>query len=600
MTSNLFESLVKRLQQKAETSPATIGYTFLHDGIKVADTLTYGELEQRSREIAVMLLRVLNPGDRALLMYPPGLDFVSAFFGCLYAGVIAVPAYPPSVSRPERSMPGLRAIACEAEVAAILCPENETMKLASLFHGTELVKFPLLATDHYGLEQVGDWKPETCEPNAIAFLQFTSGSTASPKGVAVSHRNIIHNLDCIRRGSQHDANTVLVSWLPTYHDMGLFAGVMFPLFKGSPSYLMSPVSFLQKPIRWLQAISTFRGTNSGGPNFAYDLCVQRTTTEQKRELDLSCWQLAFNGAEPVQQSTIDDFSTKFHDCGFRRSSFFPVYGLAESTVFVAGRSQTDAPENATATASQIDENECLGKPVSCGSPIRGMQIAIVDPQKLTAIADGQIGEIWVSGPSVAKGYWNRRDETQATFQAFLSNSNQGPYLRTGDLGFMHDGEVYVTGRIKDLIIIRGRNHYPQEIERTVESSHAGIRPKCSAAISLPSSDGECLAIVAEINRRASGSHLNPGHDNPRQKEIDEIIFSIRQSIAEQHDVQTSVVSILARGDIPKTSSGKIKRHACRMAILSGTLKNLAHWSMPSKNSKRLESKTADPKTVTYA
>ncbi len=609
MNSDNFESLIKRLQFRAATLPDSVGYTFLVDGTTEGETLTYGQLDRRSREIAVMLLRVMNPGDRALLMYPPGLDFLSAFFGCLYAGVIAVPAYPPHSARPERSLPRLRSIASEAGVKAVLCTEKVVGKLASLFENVpELSKWPLLATDHYGLETIDKWQPPICNPDAIAFLQYTSGSTAAPKGVAVSHGNIIHNLGSIQDGSRHDIDTVLISWLPTYHDMGLFAGVLFPLYKGCPSYLMAPVSFLQKPVRWLQAISTFRGTNSGGPDFAYDLCVHRTTPQQRLGLDLSSWQIAFNGAEPIRQSTLDGFSTAFRDCGFRRSSLFPVYGLAESTVFVSGKLLVDTPGAATPCTREQEtvpslvtarRNGSLAQPVSCGSPMSGMKVIIADQHQLTEMPDGQIGEIWISGPSVAKGYWNRSEESQATFCAYLADTRQGPFLRTGDLGFIVEGELFVTGRIKDLIIIRGRKHYPQDIEQTVETSHIEVRPKCSAAVAVPTLEGERLAIVAEVNRRppVGGRKPSVAAFHQWREELDEVIATIRQAVAEQHEIQTSIISILARGSIPKTSSGKIQRHACCSAMLDGTLESLACWSLQSTHTNSFSSNN---QTVTFA
>ena len=591
MKSDNFQSLVERLQLRAETSPDEMGYTFLKNGTTEVEKLTYGQLDLHSREIAVMLQRVLKPDDRALLMYRPGLDFVSAFFGCLYAGVVAVPVYPPNAARPERSLPGLRSIAVEAGIDAILCTEKETGEFADLFQDVpELSECPLLATNHYGLERIDKWKPSVSDSDAIAFLQYTSGSTAAPKGVAVSHGNIIHNLGYIHDYSQHDTESILISWLPTYHDMGLFAGVLFPLFKGCPSYLMSPVSFLQKPIRWLQAISHFRGTNSGGPDFAYELCVQRSTAEQRLQLDLSSWQVAYSGAEPIRRSTLESFSATFRDCGFRRTSLFPVYGLAESTVLVSGQVWADERAAAAPPAHQEKENSdvvtairpvSLEKSVSCGSPRFGMEVIIADPSQLTEMPDGEIGEIWISGPSVAKGYWNRPEETNATFRAFLADTNQGPYLRTGDLGFMRAGELFVTGRIKDLIIIRGRKHYPQDIEQTVETSHSEIRNQCTAAVSVPTSDGERLAIVAEVNRRSNirGHRSSEIVSCQWREELGEIIATIRQAVSEQHELQTTSISILARGSIPKTSSGKIRRHACCNAVLDGSLDSLAYWSL---------------------
>ncbi len=567
MTTDRFESLVQVLRSRAQTEPNQCAYTFLVDGITQRDKLNYGELDQQSREIALMLRRVLQPGDRALLLYPPGLAFVSAFFGCMYAGVIAVPAYPPQPSRPQRSLARLAPIVAESGATTVLCNEDSCESLRHLFEQeVQLQSCRILATDHYGLEDAHDWKPHPHSENTLAFLQYTSGSTSAPRGVAVSHGNIMHNLSSIQRVSAHGSANVLVSWLPTYHDMGLFAGVLFPLFKGCPSYLMSSVAFLQKPVRWLQAISTFRGTNSGGPNFAYDLCVQKTTPEERKNLDLSSWQIAFNGAEPIRRSTLESFASTFRECGFRKSSLFPVYGLAESTVFVTGK--------------PLDDRQEFAPTVGCGVPNDGMEVAIVDPDRLVEQSEGQVGEIWVRGPSVARGYWNLPDETERTFRSYLLGRPGGPFLRTGDLGFQVDGELFVTGRRKDLIIIHGRNLYPQDIEKSVEASHNAIRPTCSAAIAIDSDDGPNLVILAEVHRRAPFEKLAGSipFDHPTT-EFDEIIGKIIEAVSEDHDAKVHAVLLVAPGQIPKTSSGKVQRHACVELVTNGHLPILASWSL---------------------
>jgi len=594
-----FVSLVHMLVERAEAQPDQRAYTYLVDGTTESDTLTYRQLDCRSREIAVMLQSALDQGDRALLMYSPGLDFVSAFFGCLCAGVIAVPVYPPQPSRPERSLPRLRAIYSESGAKAILCTEDFFCKLATLFQSDpELSTCPLLATDHYGLEDIDSWKMPEVHADTIAFLQYTSGSTAAPKGVVVSHGNIVHNLAYIHNIAHHENDNVLVSWLPTYHDMGLFSGVLFPLFNDCPAYLMSPVSFLQKPFRWLQAISHFRGTNSGGPDFAFELCVQKSTAEQRSQLDLSSWQIAFNGAEPIRKSTLENFSKTFRECGFRSTAFFPVYGLAESTVLVLGKplmNESASSENASSENASSENTSgtegifaadgyVTAEPVSCGSPKFGMEVIVVDPRQSVEMELGQIGEIWVNGPSVAQGYWNLPHETERTFNAFLE-SGRGPFLRTGDLGFMRNGELFVTGRIKDLIIVRGRKHYPQDIEQTVEQSHSETHSKSAAAVSVLAEDGPQLVILAEVNRRlrSGRSKSKVGEASPSQGVCNEIIDAIRQAVSEQHELQPAAIALLAPGSIPKTSSGKIRRHACCDAILAGRLDCIASWSLANFN-----------------
>jgi acyl-CoA synthetase (AMP-forming)/AMP-acid ligase II len=576
MQTQHFHSLVHTLVHRAQVQPGRAAYTFLVDGTTAIDSLTYGELDRNSREIALMLQRVLKPGDRALLMYPPGLDFISAFFGCLYAGVIAVPAYPPQPSRPEHSLPRMKAILTESGSRAVLCKEDFIEKYSSLFHASpELADCSLLATDHDGLECIEQWSMPDNTPESLAFLQYTSGSTAAPKGVAVSHANILHNLAYIQHVSFHETQNVLVSWLPTYHDMGLFAGVLFPLFNNCPAYLMSPVSFLQKPVRWLEAISHFHGTNSGGPNFAYDLCVQRISPEQIRELDLSSWKIAYNGAEPIRRSTLESFSTKFRECGFRRSSLFPVYGLAESTVFVSGKPLSDTQADPITVASPSEL-------VNCGSPKFGMDIVIVDPERRTEMQADEIGEIWVRGPSVAAGYWNQPSDTERTFRAFLE-SGDGPFLRTGDLGFMRTGELHVTGRIKDLIIVRGRKHYPQDIEQTVELCHAEVQSQGTAALSVDFEVGTQLVILVEVSRRLKfrGPAEDDEVDGVFVGHVEEIVACIRESVSERHELQVEAIHLLNRGSIPKTSSGKIRRHACCDAIKLGNLDCLASWDLRS-------------------
>ncbi len=574
MNPRPFQSLVSRLQSRADEQGNTIGYSFLVNGKTIGDTLTYKELDQRSREIAVMLSRVVSPGDRVMLIYSPGLDFISAFFGCLNAGVIAVPVYPPQVARPQRSLPQLRSIAVEAGISAVLCTEGLRDKLHTLFQDTaELARLPILATDYYGLEDIDSWQEPTIEANTVAFLQYTSGSTASPKGVMVSHGNIVHNLSYIQHRSER-INTVQVSWLPTYHDMGLFSGVLFPLFIGRPSYLMPPVSFLQKPIRWLQAISRFQGTHSGGPNFAYQFCVERITAEERIALDLSSWQVAYNGAEPISKATLEQFFETFVACGFRRQAMFPVYGLAESTVFVSGAPWFQEKVDTRLTDAEIGfvaGDETSREPVSCGSPCFETEVVIVDPTSMIPMPAGQIGEIWISGPSVALGYWNRPDAQRQIFAAHLAINDRGPFLRTGDLGYTLHGELFVTGRLKDLIIIRGRKHYPQDIERTVESSHVAIRSQCSAAFSISTCGGERLAIVAEVD-------LHRSNDGSAQ-----IIAAIREAIAEQHELQTHRVSLLRRNSIAKTSSGKIQRYAVCDAVVNGTLDSLENWTLQDQD-----------------
>ena len=574
-------TLVDWLSWRGRNQPARLAYTFLLDGEKDEVHLTYGQLDQRARSIAIQLQRLAAPGERALLLYPPGLDFISAYFGCLYAGCVAVPAYPP---RPNRSLERLKSISLNAAATVALTLAPILSKIESqLPNAPELTGLKWLTTDEVSVNDEV-WEAPPIDSNSLAFLQYTSGSTGEPKGVMVSHANLMHNEHLIRRAFRQTEQAITVGWLPLYHDMGLIGNVLQPLFTGGRCILMSPMAFLQTPFRWLQAISGYKATTSGGPNFAYELCVQRVTEEQQHQLDLRSWTVAFNGAEPVRWETLERFATKFERSGFSRAAFYPCYGLAEATLFVAGSRalNEDEPPSLPPNVRRIGSNELaihhqavetapdaadVRMIVSCGSAASDQEVlVVVDPQTLTTVADGHVGEIWVSGASVARGYWNRPEETEATFHAHLADSGAGPFLRTGDLGFLKDGELYVTGRLKDLIIIRGVNHYPHDIELTVERTHPALRRGCGAAFYIETCGEERLVVVQEINQR---QRQNAG--------LSTLIVNIRQSISEEHELQVYSVVLIRAGSIPKTSSGKIQRHACRMKFNNQALDVVAEW-----------------------
>ncbi|HEX8185281.1 MAG TPA: amino acid adenylation domain-containing protein, partial [Blastocatellia bacterium] len=561
------------LRLRSLHEPEKRGYTFLADDEAPACYLTYKELDERARTIAAALKSLGVNKDRALLLYPPGLDFIAAFFGCLYAGIVAVPAYPPDPARPNRTLPRLQAIVADAQATVALTTSSYlTLAGGPLAEAAVLDKLSWLATDALPVS-VGEWRePHSCESD-LAFLQYTSGSTATPKGVMLTHENLLYNAGLVHSAFEHTPEDRYLSWLPTFHDMGFMAGVLEPLYAGLPVVLMSPVSFLRRPLRWLQAISRYKASVSGGPNFAYDLCVRKITTEERATLDLSSWSIAFNGAEPVRAETLEQFQSAFSPCGFRREAFYPCYGLAEATLIVSGGPRARPPVVMTVEAQALERNLAVeahagganSKPlVSCGGSLPGQRFIIVDPEIHSECPPGRVGEVWVSGPSVADGYWDRPEETSDTFKAYLPGSGQGPFLRTGDLGFISGGELYISGRIKDLLIIRGLNHYPQDIEWTVERCHTALRPGCCAAFSIEAFGEERLVVIQEAEPR-----LLPDPNG--------VIDSIREAVALEHELQAYAVTLIAPGSIAKTSSGKIQRHACREAFLAGRLERMAEW-----------------------
>ena len=567
-------TLTHLLRWRAVNQPEQLAYTFLPDGETEGIRLTYEALDSQARAIAAMLQSFVASGERALLLFPSGVEFVAAFFGCLYAGVVAVPVYPPDPSRLNRTLPRFRAVANDAQPALALTTASLLPLVEKLgAQCRDLQPMRWLITDDISGEPGQEWKEPALTGSTVAFLQYTSGSTSAPKGVMVSHANLLHNERVIKEACGHSERSTFVSWLPLYHDMGLIGTLLQPLYLGALGIIMPPPAFLQKPFRWLQAISRYKAATSGGPNFAYDLCVRKITPEQRATLDLSSWTTAFNGAEPVRPETLERFASAFADCGFRRETFFPCYGLAESTLIVSGSAREIPPIICTVQSAELEHNrvvqasaegEAARTIVSCGHTLLGQKAIVVNPQDLIRCPPDRVGEIWVSGPSVTLGYWNRPEETEQTFNAYLADTGEGPFLRTGDLGFVRNGEVFVTGRLKDLIIIRGRNHYPQDIELTVEGCHKMLRPGCGAAFSIEAAGEERLVIVQEV-------------DDRQRLDIDEIIGAIRREVAEDHELQIYSIGLIKPGSIPKTTSGKIQRQACRDAFLDNGLEVVAGW-----------------------
>ena len=579
-------TLVDILQNRAREQPHQIIYNFLVDGENESISLTYSELEQKAKAIATYLQSITSPQDRVLLLYPAGLDYITAFFGCLYAGVIAIPAYPP---RPNRSLNRIQNILKNAQTDIALTNSDTFGSLEKQLEKTpELKNLRWITTNTIAPNQANNWQEPAISENNVAFLQYTSGSTAEPKGVKIAYKNLLHNLEAIHRCFRHSPKSKGVIWLPPYHDMGLIGGILQPLYGGFPVTLMSPLIFLQNPLRWLKAISNYQATTSGGPNFAYDLCVRKFKPEQAEGLDLSSWQVAFNGAEPINHETLNQFAQTFAPYGFDSSAFYPCYGMAEATLIISGGSGDKAVVTKTVKRKALEENRIVPSDatdsnphtlVSCGRSLIDQHIAIAHPETLVSCKPGEVGEIWVSGSSIAQGYWQQPEVTEATFNAYLKDTNMGPFLRTGDLGFFDQGELFFTGRLKDMIVIKGRNHYPQDIEKTVEETNSWIRPSGVASFSIDIEGEEKLIVLAEVERRYWSSNRSSSKRNPSSNSdiisVKDLTQLIKREISKNHDLQVYTTLLLKPGSLPKTSSGKIQRHACRTEFMANALEGLA-------------------------
>jgi acyl-CoA synthetase (AMP-forming)/AMP-acid ligase II len=554
----------------AERRPDAAAYVFLESGERDSDTLTWRTLDRRIRHIGAALSRLVPRGARVLLLYPPGLDFVPAFLASLAAGTVAVPSYPPGGHRSDRLVTRLRGMIADAAISLVLAPSAVHARRALLESVLpELRGVQWLNSDD--VQEVGvQGRQRDGSPADVALLQYTSGSTSDPRGVMVTHANLLHNLAASAALAGHDHDSIGVSWLPVNHDMGLIDGVLQPAFSGFPVWLMAPASFLQRPARWLRAISRVRATHSGAPNFAYDLCTKRVNDDERASLDLSSWTIAYNGSEPVRIGTLEAFHRTFSPCGFRWESFRPAYGLAESTLLVtsscagheAASFRADATHLARGRAVRSVDAAHSVTLLSCGTAAPGLRIEIVNPDRQTRAAPGDIGEIWIAGPSVAAGYWNRPGETASTFGAYLADSNEGPFLRTGDLGIIRQHQLFVTGRMKDVLIVRGLKHFPHDVELTAERSHPALRGGGCAAVAIArATDGassESVGIYAEI--QSAYKWLTSDDVDPR--EASAICLAIARAINEGHGFAPAEIVLVPAGSLPRTTSGKLQRFRC--------------------------------------
>jgi acyl-CoA synthetase (AMP-forming)/AMP-acid ligase II len=547
-------SLPELLRRRVDAQPDNRAYTFLDDGEREGSMLSWSDLLLAAEAIAARIAPHIQsdvPRSRVLILCPPGLEFVPAFFGTLAAGAIAVPSYPPRAPRGakgdrDRTLDRVQAIARDARPDVVIGPRIIVDRADAIVVAIpELSKATWIAIEECN-EISGD-SPVDITPDDVAFLQYTSGSTAEPRGVMVTHGNLLHNLADAHRLAGHSQASASVSWLPVIHDMGLIQGVLQAAFSGFPAWLMAPAAFLQRPARWLQAIGRTGATISGGPNFAYDLCSLRIGPEERAELDLRSWRLAFNGAEPIRTATLETFAETFAPCGFDRRAFRPSYGLAEATLLVTtGRGVT----------------------TSCGDPAPATQVRIVDPTTCRECAPGTPGEIWIDGPGVAAGYWNQPNASRATFGARIAQTGEGPFLRSGDLGTLERDGLHVTGRIKDILIVRGVKHFPQDLEQTVERASPMLRLGCCAVFALPGVEGDLIGVAAEI-------------DAPRERlsaDCGALVSTIREAIGTAHGLHISAVALVAPGTIPKTTSGKLQRYACREGLLGGSLPVVWLWT----------------------
>ncbi|MGD9658393.1 MAG: AMP-binding protein, partial [Methylocystis sp.] len=554
-----------------------IAYVFLGDGENESARLSFAELDSRARAIAAHIQERIQQGERALLLYPPGLEYIEAFFASLYARVIAVPAYPPS----GRHLQRLESIFSDAAPVAIMTTQTLREKFVAAAETTFRAEgLEWIATNQI-VAGAENWRPVAIEPEELAFLQYTSGSTGNPRGVMVTHGNLLANQALIKESFDHNESSTLVGWLPLYHDMGLIGNILQPLYVGATAVLMSPMAFLERPVRWLQAISKYRAHTSGGPNFAFDLCVRKIDEAEKRELDLSCWRIAFSGAEPVRASTLERFAMQFRACGFDSKSFYPCYGLAEATLVVTAPTGRRAPQLRRVDRAALEENRAkVGQPdnsvsmVGCGRAWPDHDVAIVDPSALEPCAEGKVGEVWVAGPSVAQGYWRQPSATERSFHALLEGRSTRRFLRTGDLGFIEGGELYITGRLKDLVIIAGRNYYPQDFELAIEEQVEETRPGCCAAFSAPMGEEEALVVIAEPQR----GQLSLLRDSGSQA----LFRKIREVLTTECGAAPQEIVLVRPGSIPKTSSGKIRRAECRRSYLDGALDVVARTGRSSE------------------
>ena len=571
------KTMTELLLRHEKMIPDKVVYALLEDGINETDNITYSNLAKKARAIGAVMQEKGSAGDRVLLLFPTGIEFITAFYACFFAGMIAVPMYPPKRNKPNERF---RAIVNDARPSFILTTRqiNEELEKFQLLAGLPEIG-EIIISEEVDIEIQKAWKDPGVGPDDLALIQYTSGSTGKPNGVMVSHGNIIHNSEFIKQSFGFDENSVGMNWLPNFHDMGLIGCLIQAAYLGATNVIIPPLSFLKSPSNWFRSISRYRATTCGGPNFALDYSLEKVADEELQEFDLSSLRTLYCGAEPVRQATLTAFAEKFKKASFRASQFFPVYGLAESVLIVSGGDYKAEPVYYSVDSQALGENKVIpaipGKEnrtlTACGYPWIGMSVAIVNPETRIPVSQAEIGEVWVNGPSVARGYWNESENTEFTFRARIEGCKDDTWLRTGDLGFIHEGQLYISGRLKDLIIIRGTNFFPNDIEFVAENSHPALRQNASAAFSSDIRGEERLVLVMEVER----THMNNLDEN-------EVFEAIRSSVFAEFGVQPHVICLIRMSNLPKTSSGKIQRFATRSAWLQDELNLVAKWEYTPK------------------
>ncbi|WP_199317835.1 fatty acyl-AMP ligase [Richelia sinica] len=575
------------MRARAQQQPHDRAFIFLKDGEVESGSLTYDNLDEQARAIAATLQSVTSVGERVLLVYPFNacLEFIAAIFGCFYAGVIAIPIQVPH-NPEEWADLSFRVQECQVNISLTVAVMKAQLENSWLDSAPANKDLSWIATDTILLAHAAHWQKPNIEPHTIAYFQYTSGSTGIPKAVVITHGNVLQNCANFQKTFAH-LNFRAVGWLPLTHDFGLVAGVMQTIYTGGFAAFMSPIAVFQNPSRWLKAISTYKAIFSGAPNFAYDVCVQRINPAEIPNLDLSNWQIAGNGAEPIRPETLERFTEVFAPYGFCKAAFYLSYGMAEATLVISGGAVNESSTVKFVDEQALQQNRVVmvtqGQPgartvVNCGCPWPGNRVVIVNLHTLTPCLPDAVGEIWVQGAGLSSSYWHQPEETEKTFQAYLKDSQDGPFLRTGDLGFLHDGQLFITGRLKDIMIFWGRNFYPQILEQTCEKSHPALSANGSAAFAIDVEGEERLVIVQEVNRHALRK-LNG-------EQVAEIIGAIRQAMIMQHLVEVYAIALIKPSTLPKTTSGKVQRRHCRDLFLAGKLALVENWYCP--DSERLD------------